>query len=68
MSKLMHFVDVVPEEFRGGLYDLSLFPLYANYAAKHLWDVEINFICIYSLKHMCYNISFLMMIYFSAVS
>lgn len=45
-----------PEEFGGGLYDISMLPLYADHVARHVWDGELKVFCVYYLKHMCYNI------------
>lgn len=30
--------------------------MYVDYVARHVWDGEVKFICIYSLKQMCYDI------------
>lgn len=47
---------VVPREFGGGMYDLSLLHMYMDHVARNMWNEEVKFICIYSFKHMRYII------------
>ena len=47
-----HQVYVVLKGFEGGLYDLSLPPIYLKHAVRHVWNKEVKITSIYFLKHI----------------
>lgn len=41
-------VDVEPEAFGGGPFDLSLLPMYLDHTARHIWDREVSLVGFFS--------------------